>query len=215
MSVEVPSIGMTSEDATGGGRRSKVQRLIEEYDLEGLGEELERAWTAEDADERKSLRDLATSFNQRLLEQGLRDAGATVLDGEVENTYRLLTDEDVSPGEQTRTERQLEREGVDVEQLESDFVSYQAIRTYLKEHRGAEHTTADRDRREAAVETVQRLSTRLVNVAENRLEGLRSAGEISLGEFRVILDLRVICEDCGTQQDFTTLVKEDGCECSD
>ncbi|WP_254822937.1 rod-determining factor RdfA [Haloglomus halophilum] len=205
---------MTAEDAAAGGRRSKVQRLIEEYGLEGLGAELERAWTAEDPDERRSLRDLATYFNQQLLEQALRDAGATVLDGEVENTYRLLTDDDVSTGDRTRTERQLEREDIDVDKLRSDFLSYQAIRTYLKKHRDAEHTTADRDRGASAIETVQRLRSRLITVAENRLEGLRSAGELTLGEFRVILDLRVVCEECGTQQDFVTLVEDGGCECS-
>lgn len=30
------------------GRQSKVSRLIDEYDLDGLGEEMARRWTAED-----------------------------------------------------------------------------------------------------------------------------------------------------------------------
>jgi hypothetical protein len=198
----------------GAGRRSKVKRLLEEYELEGLGDELERAWTATDPDERESLRDLATRFNERMLEAALRDAGDTVLEGELENTYRLLTDDAVGSGDRKRAERQLERQGIDIDALRSDFVSYQAIRTYLKEHRGAEQESSDVDRRQNAVETVQRLRTRLVTVAEDRLRGLRSAGEVSLGEFRVILDLRVVCEDCGTQQSFTTLIEEEGCECA-
>jgi hypothetical protein len=198
----------------GAGRRGKVERLLEAYDLEGFGDELERAWTAADPDERESLRDLATRFNERLLETALRDAGDTVLEGEVENTYHLLTDDAVSSGDRRRAERQLERQGIDVDALRSDFVSYQAIRTYLKDHRGAEQGPADVDRRQNAVGTVQRLRTRLVTVAEDRLRSLQSVGEISLGEFRVILDLRVVCEDCGTQEAFITLVQEGGCECT-
>lgn len=198
----------------GAGRRGKVERLLAEYELEGLGDELEHAWTAADPDERESLRDLATRFNEQLLEAALRDAGDTVLEGEVENTYHLLTNDAVSSGDRRRTERRLERKGIDIDAFRSDFVSYQAIRTYLKDHRGAEQGTADVDRRQKAVETVQRLRTRLVTVAEDRLGSLRSAEEVSLGEFRVILDIRVVCEDCGTQQSFTTLIEDGGCECA-
>lgn len=42
--------------ASNRGRRSKVARLIEEYDLSGLGEELEQRWTAEE--DWQSLREL-------------------------------------------------------------------------------------------------------------------------------------------------------------
>jgi hypothetical protein len=198
----------------GAGRRGKVERLLEEYGLEGLGDELENAWTAANPNERESLRDLATRFNEQVLEAALRNAGDTILEGEVENTYHLLTDDGVSSGDRKRAERRLERQGIDIDGLRSDFVSYQAIRTYLKEHRGAEQETAETNRRQKAVETVQRLRNRLVTVAEDRLESLQSAGEISLGEFRVILDLRVVCEDCGTQQSFIALMDEGGCGCA-
>jgi hypothetical protein len=198
----------------GSGRRGKVERLLEEYELAELGNALERAWTATDPDERASLRDLATRFNERLLEAVLRDAGDAVLEGEIENTYHLLAGDPVSSGDRRRAERRLERQGIDIDALRSDFVSYQAIRTYLKEHRGAEQETDEVNRRQKAVETVRRLRTRLVTVAEDRLESLQSAGEISLGESRIILDLRVVCEDCGTQQSFTTLIEEGGCECA-
>lgn len=53
------------------------------------------------------------------------------LDGEVRNTYRLLTDEDVSSGMRTAKRNELERAGVDVESVERDSVTHQAIYTYL------------------------------------------------------------------------------------
>ena len=62
----------------------------------------------------------------------LEDAAVQTFDGEIENMYRLLTDDDVSSAESTRIKRRLERDGVDVETLLSDFVTYEAIGTYLK-----------------------------------------------------------------------------------
>jgi len=68
-------------------------QLLAEYNLSGLGVELEQLWTAET--DRQSLRELAAYSNQQLLQQRLEEAGVQILDGEVENIYRLLTDDDV------------------------------------------------------------------------------------------------------------------------
>jgi hypothetical protein len=76
--------------------RSKVARLIEEYELGGIGEEFERRWTREE--DRSSLRDLADEFNRRLLRAALERTGDAPLDGEVDNLYRLLTGDDVTSG---------------------------------------------------------------------------------------------------------------------
>lgn len=208
---------MTTDDETESrsGRQVKVARLIEAYGLDCIGAELEQYWTTPDSNQRKSLRDLANYFNQRLLEEVLAEAGVNVLEGEVENTYHLLTGEEVSAGDQTRVRRELERNGVDIESLESDFVSYQAIRTYLKQVRSAEQITNEKSRRAKAIDTIQRLRGRLATVAEQRLKSLRSAGKLTLGDFRLVIDLRVICEDCGAQRDVTTLIEQGGCDCDE
>jgi hypothetical protein len=130
---------VTENTPTDRGRKSsKVARLIGEYGLgEEFGDELERRWTA-DGDERESLRDLADAFNRRLLESALTAAGASTVSGEASNLYRLLTGDDVSSGMRTEARARLERDGVDVDQLERDFVTYQAIRAHLTEYRDAE-----------------------------------------------------------------------------
>jgi hypothetical protein len=200
-------------DSTHGGRRSKVARLIEEYDLQGLGAELEQLWTAEE--DRRSLRDLAAYFNRKLLEQALEAANVQQLDGEVENTYRLLTDDDVSSAESTRIERRLERDGVDVESLVSDFVTYQAIRTYLKDHRGAEYTPSETDPLEREKTNFQKLRGRMVSVTEGKLEQLQKNEAFTLGEFRTLADIQVVCEDCNTQFGVLELLEQEGCNCED
>ncbi|NHN60706.1 MULTISPECIES: rod-determining factor RdfA [Halorussus] len=196
------------------GPTTKVGRLLERYDLgEAFGDRLEAAWLGEGV-ERRSLRDLADLFNRELLAVAMEDAGMAALDGEVENIYRLLTDDDVSSGMRTDARRRLDRNGVDVESLERDFVSYQAIRTYLKDVREAEYDdSAADDRVEKVAESVRRLRSRTVSVAEGNLDQLRNADELELGESRVLVDVTVLCEDCGAQYSYDELLERGGCDC--
>jgi len=198
--------------ATQPGARSKVARLIEEHDLEGLGAEMEARWTAEE--DRMSLRALAAYFNQEILRTRLEDAGINTLDGELENIYRLLSDDDVSAAERTRVRRRLERDGLDVDAVEDHFVTYQAIRTYLTEYRDAEYVRDDRDPIEREVENVERLRGRVETVTSGKLEQLRERGDLSLGSFRTVVDVKVVCEDCHSQYDVLDLLERGGCDCA-
>jgi hypothetical protein len=201
-----------AESSSGRGRRSKVARLIEEYDLEGIGAELERRWTA--TEDRSSLRELATMFNQRLLEHALESADVRPLDGEVANTYRLLTDEE-SGADRTRIRRRLERDGLDVDSLESDFVTYQAIRTYLKKHRGAEYAPKETDPIEREITNVQQLRGRIDSVTAGKIDQLDRAGHLDIGQFRTLVDVQVVCEDCNSQFDAVELLERGGCNCAE
>ncbi len=207
---------MAPEDADGQSRRieSKVARLIEEYGLgQQFGDQLEARWTA-DGDERDSLRTLADRFNRRLLEAAAADAGLSTVDGESANLYRLLTDDDVSGGNRTEARRRLEQAGVDVDQLEGDFVSYQAIRSYLTEYRNAEYTDErEQARPDRVVQTLQRLTERVRSVADRSLTQLRDTGRLTLGEFRLFVDVSVLCEDCGSQYSVVELIRRGGCDC--
>lgn len=203
----------TEEDGTPDRRRpNKVVRLIEEYDLDGLGDELERKWTAE-GDDRYSLRELADEFNRRLLERTLQAAGLQSLSGTEENIYRLLTDDDVSDADRIRVRRRLERNDIDVDALQRDFVSYQSIRTYLTEYRDASYQS-ESDPVEQAASTIGPLRSRLATVTESKLEAARGDGEFELGEFDVTVDVRVICRDCGSQHEVGALLDRGGCDCS-
>jgi hypothetical protein len=192
---------------------SKVARLISEYGLDGLGDELEARWTG-DGVERTSLRDLADYFNERLLEQSLIDAGMSALESDVSSTYENLTDDDVSTGVRTDTRNRLEQNGVDVDALESDFVSYQAIRSYLTEYRDAEYRRlSDEEKVEKDLQSIQRLMTRTLSVTEERIEKLRETGRIDVDEFEVLLDVQVLCQSCGEQYSISEFLEQRGCGC--
>jgi hypothetical protein len=196
--------------------RRKVGRLIEAYDLgTDYGAQLEAAWTGEDGD-RTSLRDLAEEFNHDLLAAAMREADAATTEGDVDSTFRLLTDDDVTAGTRTETRSRLERAGVDVEQLEGDFVTYQAIRSYLQNERGAEYdNAADGDRVERTAESIGRLTSRLETVTESNLARLRDTDQVTLGEFRLFTSVDVLCTDCGTQYTVEELLARGGCDCDE
>jgi hypothetical protein len=201
---------MTTDDDR--RRRTKIERLIEEYDLQTIGQELEAYWTGDDR-QRKSLRDLEDYFNRRLLEATLRNAGMNPLEQEGENYYDLLTEEsnaDVAVEVRAR----LERNGVDVDGLTDDFVTYQAIRNYLKDVRAAEYEeTSDTDQVEKELDGMERLIARTENVANEKLARLSKTGRLTLGGFRVFVSVDVLCTECDTQFGIIELLRRGGCEC--
>jgi hypothetical protein len=191
---------------------SKVGRVIEEYGLEGRGEWLETHWTG-DGVERRSLRDLADAFNRRLLEVAMQEAGMEPLEHDVESAYELLTDEDASSGTRVDLRNRLEWKGVDVEALESDFVSHQAIHTYLTKVRGVEREKSGTEPREKGLQTIEGLQGRTRAVARDTLDRLVKSSGLDLAAFDVLVDVRVLCEDCGTQYQVAELLEQGGCDC--
>jgi hypothetical protein len=192
---------------SGPGRRSKVAAAIDTYALDGIGAELEARWCREQ--DRWSLRRLADYFNVELLEHVLREAGGRTVEMDPDDLYERLQSDDRTT--RTEAERLLEREGIDVDDLRSEFVSYQAIRTYLRSHRGAEPPTGDGPTVDEAIETIRRLDGRLLSVANDRLSNL---DDLSVGTPRVLTSIRVYCDDCGSRLDLDEL--DDGaCDCFD
>jgi len=196
------------------GRRSKVARLLDEYDLDGVGAELEARWTAT-GDDHWSLRDLATTFNRELVRERLYDAGMRPSEGEVADVVRSLTGDDTGAAEQTQLRRRLEREGIDVDDLAGDLVTYQAVRSYLQDYRGAEYERDTGDRLETVADAVQKLRGRLVSVTETKLDDLRDTSRLTLGEFRVMVDVQILCTECQSQYGVSELLTAGGCDCDD
>ena len=207
---------MEDSDSTRPGTRGKVQQLLGKYDLEGEGERLENYWVGE-SKPRKSLRQLADYLNVKIIETAMRRADSGILHGEAENVYHLLTDDEVSSGVSIETRNQLRGDGIDVDELERDLVSRQAVHTYLTKVRGAEYSkeaTTPTDRINRREQTIQRLKTRLSVVATETLDDLRQSGDLAIGDTDVLVSVRVHCLDCQEQYEITELFSEKSCDCS-
>lgn len=207
---------MDDSSATSSSTRGpdpKVERVIRKYDLEGQGEELAARWRG-DTGPRRSLRKLADHLNHAILESTMRESGLRPLDGEVENLYRLLTEDEISGAKRTEAEARLERNGIAPSELRADFVSHQAVHTYLRQHRGVRLSKMEhKDKVGDVIETVQGLSGRLRTVAEEGLERLKG-DEISIGNTDVFVSVAVYCNDCGRQIEFEELLDRSGCDCN-
>lgn len=202
---------MESDDAPE-GRRSKVERLVAAYGLDGMGDRLVDRWTGSNGS-RTSLRDLADEFNRAVLRSAMRSADRNPTEHAVTDAYETLTDDETSEGRKAEMRNDLVRAGVDVDALAKDFVSHQAVHTYLTEVRGVAPPESATDPVDTDVETLQRLVGRTTTVAEGTLTRHRDADRITLGEFDVFLDVRVICHDCGADRDAVSLLRQGGCAC--
>lgn len=205
----------TEADANRDSRpsRTKVQRVIDELNLTGFGDELERLWQGTES-ERRSLRELETAFNVRVLEATIERAEGRLLDGEAENLYQLLRGDDVATSARTEAEARLERIGVNVETLRNRFVSHQAIHTYLRAVREASAPEPSPDETvERRRQSIQRLRNRLAAVTEQGIEGLADAGHLSVGDFDTVVGVSIHCRDCGGNYDVSDLLDRGGCAC--
>jgi len=190
----------------------KVGRVIASSELDDIDAELAARRKGESG-EFASLRDLTDFFNQRVVRSALERAGETPLDGEVENIYRLLTDDDVSRGMQIRTRKQLERDQVDIEAIEDRFVSHPTMGKHLKTCLGVERTQDPVDRAETARKRAFKIQNRAEAVIENTLSWLASAGLIADGQLSVSVNAQVVCEECGAYAEVGQFIERGGCEC--
>lgn len=194
---------------------SKVARVIDDYDLDGWGETLERRWTG-DVGERTSLRDLADILNEEIMAAAIRDADMSVTAPDATNTYRILAgDADVSRADRHRKERELEQAGVDVDSVRSDFVTHQAVHTYLTSYREVELEDHSEDRRQRAIESLQRLRGRTGAVTESTIERMVATDEITDHEYEIFVDIKVVCQDCEETFSVNELFRTGGCGCGD
>lgn len=199
---------MSNQDSE---RPTKVARVIEEYDLENMGAQIEVAWTGENG-ERTSLRSLADEFNQAVLRAALREAGVSPMNFEISGTYKAL--KQGSGSEKTRAERRLKREGIESDTLMKSFVSHQAIHTYLKKDRKASLPKNKTNPVEGKVQAIEKLQGRVTAVTESAITSLASASHLDNNDYDVIVDIRIVCSDCGSDYTIGELFHGGGCQCS-
>jgi hypothetical protein len=200
---------MTESDAAGGVDCScKIGRVVRRYELGAFDRTL-----TDRREDGASLRDLETVVNEAVLRAALRDADADVI-GDVSSVYEGLTGDEASAGERAELRGRLTRAGVDIDGLETDFVSYQTVRTHFREC-----LDYDTDRRSAlSVEdargTVEWARSRSEGIVERTLDRLTGTDGFRAGDLAVSHVVRVTCEDCGATYPVDEFVDRGGCDCT-
>lgn len=186
----------------------KVVRKEEQYGLRELDDELVHRYRNEGA----SLRDLETYVNVRILDSALDDVGVGLL-GSVEEVYKILTTTQESSGRRSEIRNQLRHAGLEIDLVENDFVSYQTIRTHLREHLNVETSTADTFDIESAQARIGRLESRLDAVVGESLERLQANNYLRCGEIDVLPTIQVTCRNCEHTYYLDEFLATGGCEC--
>lgn len=191
----------------------KLCRVLSEWDVERYEDRLLRDWQGKNGP-RKGYRTLAREINVMLLRREMDRAGVTTLANEASSKYDRLTGEDETIARETR--RLLRNEGVPIESLTSDFVSYGTVRTHLTSCLDAEYDPPDSSGRwttesiDIATENAQQKIEEAVNALVNRDE-LHVGGDVSVG-----LDVTLTCSVCDARVDVDRAIRRGYvCSCTD
>jgi len=170
----------------------KVGDVLSKYDIEHYDDRLIDQWTAPKP-ERKGYRQLARWLNTNLLRREMDRAGLSTLAGEVESKYERLKDDSATADE---LQAYLRREGLPVDNLMSDFVSYGVVRTHLQECLGVEREAEASD---WEAETIRIARDHAKGKIAEAARSLHNKGEIGAGEEMTIhLTAEIECESCHT-----------------
>ena len=189
---------------------TKVARNIEKYDIQAMGSTLEARWTGATG-ERTSLRNLAHIFNRALVDAALREGDVHSYFADVDAIYDAL--QNGSNAERLRAERRLTREGIDVDALTADFVTHQAVHTYLRQERDVSLTVADTNPVEKRIKTIEKLEGRGAAVAQAAVSRLPAADDAADPAYEVLVEFKAVCTAWGDTYAVRDLLRRDGCGC--
>lgn len=204
---------MTDNDAGSGRRCScKVGAVAAAYGFEDVHDRLRTRWEGD-----ASVRELAEGFNRQVLRAAVEEAGTVPIDGEVENLYRVLTDDAVDAGSRIRARERLGQDGVPVEDVEDRFVSHQTMYRHLVNCLEIEHESGydtPGERVDAWRDRIRSLRNRTASVTERGLDQLAAADAVDVGSVDVLVDISVLCEDCGGYYDIEEFLADRACGCT-
>jgi hypothetical protein len=171
----------------------KVCRVLDERDLSRLDDELVARWHGESG-ERMGYRRLADWLNTTLLRREMERVGVPTGGGEARSRYERLTGDDEDTADAVRD--LLRRQGVAVDDLLDDFVSYSVVRTHLRDCLDEERDPSPPADWEA--ERLESLEAYATAEAADAIRSLVNKGELAAGgDVEPEVSVRVTCSACG------------------
>jgi len=188
----------------------KVGRGIEKYGCDGLNDTLVYEYREGDA----SLRDLEQVINREFTTASLQETGSPADRDPQEITSILRGNDDVSKREKARVRTELEQAGVEVDQLEQDYVSFRTVKTHLNEHLGVDTSRTESITSDSAKGLIEWATTRCTSVIEQTIERLSNADVAAISDdFTVSVSPRITCYDCNSSFTVQEFIENDGCRC--
>ena len=202
----------SKKENEGGGSRGpkkKIPRLINKYEIEGMGEKMVSLWTSEVEKERHTLKELRHMFNQEILRSAVSAEGVDTVGGEIEFGYEALTSDDSTYSQRQDFIDRMEDKGVDIEAIQSDFIKSSAtVHNYLKDVHNAEYKTKEKAGPEKAKQQVKRLQTRAETVSEGWLKTLVDGGDLPDKGYNVSVEFWVDEDETGKRISLNRLLEK-------
>jgi hypothetical protein len=198
----------------------KVGRASGKYAIDNMNEKLH----SRRMNQGMSLRDLADYFNQQVLNRAIERTGADLADvaygavspdDAVARVYESLTSETISADREARVRTRLEQRGVDVNDIESDWVTHPTMRSHLNECLGIETSRSSEIGREDSRDTIEWARTRCTKIVHQTVSRLISAGVVTVSDHHVSVSINISCSDCGQTYRLSELLTEQSCSCYD
>lgn len=195
----------------------KVGAAISTYHLGSLNEQLEFEYVEADA----SLRDLERVVNDAITEAAMAGegpwpaiTGSGMGDASVTDITDAVRENDAVPRDKAAEIRtRLSQEGVDVDELRRDYVSYQTVRKHLNQCLAVDTSLEETITVPDASRTIGWAQSQCRGIIDRTLRRLRRVGDLSIGDFEVSVIVRVECTDCGRSMPVSELLQEGACEC--
>lgn len=147
----------------------------------------------------------------------MESAGMRVLEGDADNYYHQLTSDDTARVAAEDIRHGLEHEGVPVDEVLSNMVSYQTVRSHLNDCLDID-TSGDYGNGpdpKHAKQTVRKIQSRTKRIVGQTIERLSDSGKLSLESPSVNVVVTVTCEGCGRSYRAHELMEGADCECAD
>lgn len=190
----------------------KVDSLIERHDLtvpdadyDSLDAYLVARWTGADGRSALGYKALTTWFNKRVLkrlyEEHDRETTSIQLDGE----YDVITGEATIQREELAAD--LATDGLDIERVETELVSWSTMRHHLKDCLDAEKEPQSAST-DWEANTVQMAKEKTAEKAQSVLSSLTSKGQLpNADQSEVDVQVKLSCPDCSVRVPFEDAVE--------
>lgn len=186
----------------------KIGKNRKKHGLTSLNETLAR----KRREEGTSLRNLARFVNIQILDTILSDTEADIV-GNPSSIYDAISDENVPINRRVMITDQLQTQGIDVDELRGDFVSYQTVRRHFQDCMGIPTDRQGVDSVDEAREVIEWSQERHENILERTLGRLHRKGIVHFGDPTIRSSLTISCDDCGEIYGLEEFLTEKACKC--
>lgn len=182
-----------------------VERIVDKYDLETVGEELVALHDGEDP---VGVRDLALHFNTEVTDAALQEMGISLDRDAVTAIVEQLTADD-----DTDTKVDVAGQTVDLSEVSHDLITHEYLPAYMRslwaKTETPEQHPAD------VIDAIQTDHDRMARADKRRLATLSAHGELDGVTPRVTVEATATCRTCHTETDLLTYLRNGGCPVPD